>query len=555
MVLTGAGCKRAQPTPPASDGSAAVIQPASGGVLSAYMSEPSAIDPRDASDLSGMQIDDAIFDSLVRVDPTDPTKLLPSAAETWTANSDNTVWTFKLNPADKFHEGTPVTANDFIYAWNRIADPRGLDEEALVGTASPVAQQLSVIAGYESVRKGSSTEMTGLVAVDDRTLEVTLVHPFADFDYVVAQPSFAPVLRKYVEKAVEYEKKKVPFAQMPIGNGPYKMSAPWIPGKGIKVVRNDDYYGAKAHLDGVQFRVFSGARAAFAEFRSGALDFSPVPSDLVTAAVATGGVSADGFTGEPEHQVLRGDEYGELMLVFNLRDKTVSNANVRKAISLAIDRAALCSGALRAGYAPADNVVPVGVPGYAPAAWTFARFDAKAAKAAVSSAGYRKSKKVPAIKILCDAQSDDVTAVAAVARNLKRIGITAIPEPVGHTTYLERLAAGDYQVGVVDWRAQTPTVDNVLSSLFGSASDGNYSGYSTAAFERGITAARATTIQTERLARYRALNARVAATVPVAPLAFRQHLDVTSSRVHGLVLGGLGTADFTGAWLTEGTSK
>lgn len=549
LVITASGCRRAVSAQPSATPAPSAEQPAKGGILTSYLDEPSAIDPRESNDLAGRQVDDAIFDSLTAIDPTEPSKLLPSAAETWTANADKTVWTFTLNPADRFHEGTPVTAKDFIYAWNRVVDAKGLDEKALVGTVSPAASQLASVVGYDSVRRGASTEMTGLVAVDDRTLKVTLTRPFADFDYVVSNPSLAPVLRKYVESGVEYERKKFTYAEMPIGNGPFKMSAPWEKGEGIKVLRNDDYYGTKANLDGVQFTLFRGGlRAAFAEFRSGALDLTPVPSDLLRAAVATGGLSTDGYTAEPDHQVVRGTDFSEVMLAFNLRDKTLAKPAVRAAIALAIDRTAVAKAVGNA--TAADDIIPAGVPGYSPAGWPGARRDLKAAKAA-----YKAVRPLPMFHVVYDAQAVEGSAAAAVVRDLRLIGIRAVAEPLGETTFRQRLEAGDYQLALVDWRVHTPTADDVLSSLFSAGGVDNVSHYANPAFERGLSAARATTARAQRLVKYRALNSFVSSATPVTPLVFRTRVHIGSQRTHAVVLGGLGTADFAPAWLDQTVAR
>jgi len=102
----------------------ATSEPKKGGSMSFYIGEPAYIDPYNAQETEGMQITQAIFDSLTNFDEKDPTKLVPAAAESWEPNADATVWTFKLDPNGKFADGTPVKASDFVYAWNRIANPK-----------------------------------------------------------------------------------------------------------------------------------------------------------------------------------------------------------------------------------------------------------------------------------------------------------------------------------------------------------------------------------------------------------------------------------------------
>ena len=102
------------------------------------------------------------------------------------------------------------------------------------------------IEGYRRLRQHATRASPASKAVDDYTLEVTLKYPFADFPYVVAHPALAPVPQKHVEEGVDYNGKKVPFGDMPVGNGPFKMAEPWKHNQYIKVVANEDYYGTKA---------------------------------------------------------------------------------------------------------------------------------------------------------------------------------------------------------------------------------------------------------------------------------------------------------------------
>ena len=99
-------------------------EPTKGGTLSYYLGDVCILDPYNMQESEGTQVGQAVFDSLTAFDPLEPEKVLPAAAESWESNTDATVWTFKLNPNGKFSDGTPVTAQDFIYGWARIANPK-----------------------------------------------------------------------------------------------------------------------------------------------------------------------------------------------------------------------------------------------------------------------------------------------------------------------------------------------------------------------------------------------------------------------------------------------
>jgi oligopeptide transport system substrate-binding protein len=182
-----AGCA---PRQDASDGGdePATDQPKQGGSMSFYIGEPAYLDPYNAQETEGMQVTQVVFDSLTTFDSLEPSKLLPAAAESWEANEDGSVWTFKLNPNGKFSDGTPVTAQDFVYSWNRIANPETVNTSTGKADPSIISYHLGFIQGFSDVAEGKATEMSGVKALDDTTLEVTLSQPFADFEYVVGSP-------------------------------------------------------------------------------------------------------------------------------------------------------------------------------------------------------------------------------------------------------------------------------------------------------------------------------------------------------------------------------
>ncbi|PKQ14275.1 MAG: ABC transporter substrate-binding protein, partial [Actinobacteria bacterium HGW-Actinobacteria-8] len=276
--------------------------------MSFYIGEPAYIDPYNCQETEGMQVTQALFDSLTDFDNVDPTKVIPAAAISWEPNADATVWTFKLNPDGKFSDGTPVTAKDFVYAWNRIANPETINTSTGKADPSIIGYHLGFIKGFDDVSGGKGTEMEGLKAVDDTTLEVTLSQSFADFEYVVAHPSLGPVPQAAVEAGIQYDGATVSYGDMPIGNGPFKMAEPWKHNQYIKVARNDAYTGDPAYLDEVEFRIFKDPETAYTEFEAGNLDFTQIGEGKIKDAVAKYGESADGYTVAPGKQVLLGAE-------------------------------------------------------------------------------------------------------------------------------------------------------------------------------------------------------------------------------------------------------
>jgi peptide/nickel transport system substrate-binding protein/oligopeptide transport system substrate-binding protein len=553
VLASAGGCK---PTAAPTTGTTTPAEKGvKGGTLSFYVGEPAYIDPYNTQESEGTQVEQALFDSLTEVDPLDPTKVLPAAAETWTVNADATVWTFKLNPADKFHDGTPVTAKDFIYAFDRIANPKTVNTATSKADPSIISYHLAVVKGFDELVAGTTPTMSGLKAIDDTTLEITLSSPFADFDYVVAHPALAPVPQKYVEAGVDYQGKKVPFGEMPIGNGPFKMSEPWVHNQAINVVRNDDYYGKKPYLDGIAFRIFKDPETAYTDFEAGNLDFTQITTGKIKADVAKYGESPNGYTVNPGKQVLLGAENATYYLILNNKTKYIENPNLRKAISLAINRQAICDTIFEGTRVPADNIVPPGIAGYEKGAWADAKYDVAGAQAALTAAGYPGGKGLPTLTLAFNSGGGHEKIMQLIQADLKAVGINTTFASADFPTYLKQLDAGKFQIARLGWVADYPIMDNFLYPLFDSKSADNKSFYVDPTVDAGITAARGETDAAVRITKYQEVNKTAQAANPVAPIMFYRHHHVGSERVNELTYSAQGLADFTSTWLTNGGAK
>ena len=547
-LLGAAGC-----TP--SGGTNSSTTPVKGGTFNYYIGDPAYIDPYNAQETEGVQVVHQIFSSLTAFDPKDPTKLVPAAADKWSANSDATVWTFQLNKNDKFSDGNPVTAKDFIYAWNRIANPKTLNTSTKKPDPSGISYHLAPVLGYDDVQAGKATEMSGLKAIDDNTLQVTLSKPFGDFEYVVAHPALAPVEQSLVEGGVDNNGTKVAFGDMPVGNGPFKMAEPWKHGQFIKVVRNDSYFGAKPYLDGIDFQTFKDPDTAYMAFQAGTLDFTQIGQGQIKSAQTKYGVSADGYTADPGKQVLLGAEDSTYYLVVNNKDKAMSNLDLRKAVSLAIDRQQICDVVFDGTRQPADNIVPPGIAGYQPGVWAFSKYDVNAAKQSLTAAGFPGGKGAPELSLAYNADGGHQKIMELVQANLTAIGLKVKLAPVtDFPTYLKALGAGQFQIGRLGWVADYPIFDNFMNPLFNSTSSDNYSKFNDPAVDTAIGAARKITDTQKRIAAYQNIDKMIGEELPDIPLMFYKHHHVTSSRVHGFVFSSMYLADFTNCWLSGSTS-
>jgi oligopeptide transport system substrate-binding protein len=506
-----------------------------GGTLRvALISDPIFLDPVNLQDDRGLQIGDCLFDSLTKFD-SKTGELLPSVAESWTANEDATVWTFNLREGTKFHDGSTVTAGDFKYGWERICDPDNLSE---------ISYHLAAVKGYQAMRDGAAAELEGVVAVDDYTLEVTLSYGMGDFEFVVGHPALAPVPQAAVEGDGEYSEK-------PIGNGPFMMVEPWAHGEYIKVSRFDDYYGEKAHVDGVDFIVYQDEVAAYRDFQAGNLDFSIVPPAEIESARSEYGLSEDGLEAGPERQFLWGPELAPGFMSINCTDEVLGNEALRQALSLAVNRKAIANAVYEGAYQPASGIVPPGIPGYLADQWEYCRYDVESAEDKLAEAGYPNGQGLAEIVVVFPSEADVDDVMQLIRSDWESIGVKIKLESLAFAQYAEALYSGDYQIAQVGWGADYPIMGNFLFPLFYSESGDNFSLWSDSVIDARLVAA-ATIVNTkERIAEYQEIERVIGESSPVIPVVVLGHRHVVSERVRSLVFSPMTLWNLNEVWLAE----
>jgi len=508
-------------------------KPVAGGIFNYFIIEPSFIDPYNGQESEGIQVIQSVFDSLVAFDPL-TSKVLPAAAESWEPNADASVWTFHLNKKDKFHNGRTVTAADFKYAWERICDPNG---------GSEISYHLDAVKGYQAMQDGTATELEGVKVIDDYTLEVTLSYPFGDFLKWVGHPTLGPVPKEEVEKDPKA------FAEMPIGNGPFKMAAPWQHDQLIQVVRSDDYYGEKAYLDGVDFKIFKDEETAYLEFQAGNLDFTQVPTGQLEAAKAQYGASANGWTVSPGKQVVTGAYLGVNYTILMTENEFLKNADLRRALSLAINRQALCDTIYEGARKPATGMVSEGVEGYLPDQWPYAKYDVAQAKQLLEKAGYPGGQGLPEFSIIYNTGSGHEKVYALVQADWAAIGVKTKLEGIEWAQFLDTRDAGDFTISRSGWVADYPSADNFLWPELSSESADNDGLYKNPAFDQLLTEARQTADPAARTAKYQEAERMAGEDSPVIPLVNYAHKDVGSDRIHGFTYSVMTLATLEKTWI------
>ncbi|HEX21469.1 MAG TPA: ABC transporter substrate-binding protein, partial [Actinobacteria bacterium] len=448
-----------------------------------------------------------------------------AVAKSWSSNPEATVFTFHLKHGTKFHNGREVTAGDFKYAWERVAAK---------DSGSDVAYHLAPIKGFEEMQTGKAKHLSGLKVKGKYTLIVTLNYPFADFPYILGHPVFSPVPKEDVEKNPKA------FAKFPIGNGPFMMAAPWKHRRYIKVKRFNKYYGTKPLLDSVEFRIFADKDIGFMEFKSGSLDYAPIPLGQVKATDEEYGNNA--VIGQP---LLSLDFLG-----YNSRSRPLNNKNLRRAISYGIDRKAISDAIFEDVRLPASGIIPPPIGGAIPPAKSFETRFTKA-KELLKKAGYPGGKGLKKLKLTYISGSDYGPLAEAIQGNLSKLNIQVDIQPMEAGAFFKALHTGDTSLFIVNWAADYPTMDSFIYPLFYSKSEDNVVGYRNKAVDRLIIKARKTLDAKTRHKLYKQAESDILADTPIAPLFYDGTAALHGRDVRGFIRTSLDYTPLEQVWLKK----
>lgn len=435
---TAAGSSTEAGATTAASGEAGTEAAAEGGnVLNVHIDvEVASMDPQIATDGTSFEVIAAITDGLYALDGDgNPVEAMVESAE---KSEDGLTYTFKLKDA-KWWNGTPVTANDFVFAWRRAVDPNVASEYAYIIGIAGVKNADAISAGEMPL------EDLGITAVDDKTLQVELDVPVPFFESLMAFPTFYPVNEEFFTQCGDQ------FASTPdtiLGNGAFKMVSYEPAATTIVLEKNADYYDAdKVQLAGLKYQVIKDSQQAMLAYQNGDLD-------LVTLS----GEQVEQFQADPEFKNIMGSYLWYVSP--NQTVKGLENLNLRKAISLAYDREAVCNNILKDGSIPAYFNVPKllatspkGTDYREDAGSDFYNEGKEKAKEY-----WEKAKQELGVDTLTYTMAvEDTESAINVAQFIQAEIQTTLPgltielEQMPKKTRVERLQQGEYELGLTRW--------------------------------------------------------------------------------------------------------
>jgi oligopeptide transport system substrate-binding protein len=509
-------------TPPDPEATSAVFD-ATDDVLNVAIPEPSTLDPLRIQDPGSVLVARQLYEGLTRWDPVEE-KVRPAAAESWRVSNGGRTFTFQLREGMTFHDGSPVRAKDFRFAFDRIA---------LKENASDLAYTLDRVSGFTEVNQlGRSGHLAGIAAPKDLILTITLDEPFYDFPAVLTHPALVPLPAGRVNKLDD-------FLAAPVGNGPFKMAELWSPGQPV-ILEAFPGFIETPDLDGIRFLPFPDAAASWLLFRDGELDVAEVPAGQIEDAEQTYG--DQGF-----RPFLASYYYG-----FNLRSKSLKSVKLRKAINRAIDREAITSTIYNGTMNAPRGIVPDGMPGFQENICAVICRHSPSVATSLLKGVKAKDRKLT----LEFTQGDPHDEVARMIRaDLKAVGFDVTIRGFPFSKYLKRLRDGQQGVYRLGWIAEYPVADVFLSPLFASGSSDNHSGFSSAKVDALLREAHAEPSDGRRVQLYIEAEKEILKQVPVVPIgSFVTHW-ATQPGVRDLNFDVMGGFDAVNVFLEDQTTE
>ena len=499
--------------------------------------DPDHLDPALSSVLSDSQPAWLMFEPLTITDPVTGA-LKPGVATTWSANANDTVWTFHLRK-EHFSNGMQVMPSDFKYAWERVNAK---------SFGSTLTTYMVIIKGAMEMEAGTATSLSGVVADDAAmSLTVTTTSPYSVLPQLVSYLAFAPVPKQVVSVLPNYGKDWEKGVM--IGNGPFAQASALVHNVDLKMVRNETYDGAlghKAYLDGIDFRITKDVNTAFTAFQAGQGMTTGIPPGQYTAVKQQYG------DGVKDSTIL-----GTYYWTFNLKDPQLGgaqNVKLREAIALAIDKDAINNSVYNGSRVVATEFTPPGIPGYQAGLNNFPGRDlnkAKAALAAWEAATGKKASSLTPLKLNFNAGHGHENVATIVQANLKEIGVPSVLAPSPQTTYFDDMEAGKGTFVRAGWIWDFTAYDDGIYYNFYTKAFNNITGYSNPDFDKLMNEARASTDPATQNSKFhQAEQLLLNKDVVVVPLNWYRAAVIVSSKVHGFVMTPLDFGDYADTWLT-----
>ncbi|RHW35039.1 peptide ABC transporter substrate-binding protein [Lysinibacillus yapensis] len=484
-------------------------------------SEPPSMHPQLATDNTSSAVLKQIYEGLTTYKDGE---VIAGAAEKWEVSEDGLVYTFTLRDA-KWSNGDAVTAEDFEYAWKFALNPENASEYASI---------LYPIKGAQAYNEGGGTEEDlGIKVVDEKTLEVTLENPTPYFLELTAFKTYFPIHKATAEANETWYAEA---GDLFITNGPFTLTD-WQHSGSMTLEKNANYWDAEnVALDKVNIGMVESETTAATMFDAGEIDF--VGSPFQTVAL-------DVIDRYKQEGILKIADYSAIyMYKFNTTDKIMGNANIRKALTLAINRQGLVDNITKGEQTPALGMVPLAVNGFNEDRGYIKDNDIEEAKKALE-AGLKELGLSDPSELNLKLSFNTSEAHAAIAQFIQEgwrtnLGIEVTLDNSEWQVYLDKLTNLDYQIGRLGWIADYNDAYTFLEQYDSAKNGNNDTGWENAEYTALLHQSNAETDQEKRIELLKQAEGILMSEFPVAPIYYYTNLSVKKDYVENMELDQLG---------------
>jgi oligopeptide transport system substrate-binding protein len=435
----------------------------SGGNILKYalQTNPTNLDPGRVEDGDTIDLLQQIFEGLVQWD--EKSEIVPNLAEKWDISPDGKVYTFHIKDNVKFHNGRKLVAADFVYSMTRALAKDTKSATAMV--------YLNDIVGADPLNKGKTSELSGVRALGEKTLQITLDNRHPYFLGKLTYPTGWAVCKEEIEKnGGQFNEKTM------IGTGPFKLGS-YQSGYLVKLTANADYHQGRPILDGIERPVKADPFTRQTAYETGELHFTDVQRGELDR------IKKDANLSGQLKQFNRANIY--YLALNQLALSQFKDKRVRQAFAHAINKDSLINIALKGIATKANGIVPPGVPGQNPSLPGL-DYDPAKAKSLLAQAGYPGGKNFPKLVISYRQGWQHIDDGANVIRNeLKQnLGIDVDLRKVEWGQFLTERRNGIMPCFHLRWAADYLDEQDFLSLMLRTGSEENKVGYSNPEFDR-----------------------------------------------------------------------
>ncbi|WP_373100950.1 MULTISPECIES: ABC transporter substrate-binding protein [Pasteurellaceae] len=484
--------------------------------------DPASLDPNKIDGTPEGMIARQLFETLVISDAQG--HILPGAAEKWEHSPDFKTWTFYLRQDGKWSNGDPVTAEDFVFSFRRLADPK---------TASPYSSYLNYLKllNSDAVAEGKKpTSELGVKALDSHTLQLTLSDSVPYADKLVEHYVLAPVNQKVVEQFGD----KWTDVNHIVGNGAFKLTD-WIINEKLEMVPNPHYWNhAKTVLTHLTFYPIVSSNTDVSRYRAGDLDITnhELPIELFAKLKA-----------ESPNEVYTPAVLCTYQYEINQKKAPFTDVRVRKALSMAIDRDIITGKVTAQGQVPAYSFTPPYINGgekILPPEWAALSQAERNEKAIalLKEAGFDKNNPLTLSLLYNTSENHKKLAIAAASLWKKNLAgaVNVKLENQEWKTYLDSRRQGNYDIARAGWCADYNEATTFLNYYL-STSSNNTAFYKSQSYDDLLASSYRQESDAQRAEVYAALERQLDQDAALIPLYYYVAPRMVKPYVKGFAVG------------------